>query len=207
MFGRDDLWDRIVFGTGLICWALAALALSVYFLKIGFLWGRIALGNIARKRRVMDYRDRSVLSTLLRIEDLLAAIERYLRPTGFAQGIEFFVTIDGQQRKVEQMFLKVTQKLPVSIAIKDAKGNPAKVDGVPAWAVSDAALATLQVADDGMSAMIVPIGPIGSFKVQVSADADLTEGVKTILGELAIDLIGAEAVSVELTAGEPVDIP
>lgn len=104
------------------------------------------------------------------------------------------------------MFLKITQKLPLSVEFQDKLGNPAKVDGAPVWAVSDETLATLSVAADGMSAELVPTGAIGEFKVQVSADADLGEGVKSILGELAIELLPAEAVSVAIKAGEPVEL-
>lgn len=103
------------------------------------------------------------------------------------------------------MKLKVTQSLPLSIKPVDAKGNAATVDGAPAWSVSDATLASINPADDGLSAVLVPLGPIGSFSVQVSADGDLGEGTKTIVGTLAVDLIGGDAVSVEIVAGAPID--
>ncbi len=104
------------------------------------------------------------------------------------------------------MFLKVNQKLPVSVAFKDKFGNSAKVDGLPVWVATVPELVTLEVAEDGMSAMILPVGPEGVLKIQVSADADLGEGVKSILGELELELLTGEAVAVELTAGAPVDI-
>lgn len=103
------------------------------------------------------------------------------------------------------MFLKINQKLPVSVTFKDKFGNDAQVDGKPEWAVTDSTLASLEVADDGMSSMIVPTGVVGSFKVQVSADADLGAGVKTILGELDIDLVAGDAENVVISAGTPVD--
>lgn len=97
------------------------------------------------------------------------------------------------------MFMKISDVKTASIVIKDKFGNPAAVDGAPAWAVSDPALATLEVATDGMSAKIMPVGVIGSFKLQVSADADLGEGVKTILGEMDIDLLAGEAEVIEIS--------
>lgn len=103
------------------------------------------------------------------------------------------------------MNLKITQNLPVSVKFSDKFGNAAAVDGKPEWSVTDESLASLDVADDGMSVLVKPSGKLGSFKVQCSADADLGEGVKAILGELAIDLLPAEAVKVDLSAGEPVD--
>lgn len=103
------------------------------------------------------------------------------------------------------MNLKVSQNLPCTIDIKDARGNPALVDGPPVWSVTDAALATVVAAADGMSALVSPIGPMGSFQVQVNADADLGAGVKTIVGTLDIDLVAGDASIVTIAAGAPVD--
>lgn len=110
-----------------------------------------------------------------------------------------------KNKEVSFMFLKISQKLPLSIAIEDAQGNSAQVDGAPVWSLSDPALATLEVAADGMSAVLIPGDSIGSFTVQVNADADLGSGVKSILGELGIDLLSGEAAVIKLSAGEPQD--
>lgn len=123
-----------------------------------------------------------------------------------ASVIEFYTLVNNQLTKVEQMNLKIDQSLPLSIQIKDAGGNAAQVDGAPAWSLTNPAMGELTVAEDGMSASLVPAGLLGAFKVQVSADADLGEGVETILGELDIVTIAGTAVLVEIGAGEPVDI-
>ena len=120
--------------------------------------------------------------------------------------ISFYAIIDGQKRKVEDMFLKVTQAVPVSLSITDKKGNAAKVDGAPQWAVTAPELATLAVSEDGMSAVVTPVGPIGAFKVQVKADADLGEGVKEIVGELDVELTAGDAEVIALSAGQATDI-
>jgi hypothetical protein len=131
---------------------------------------------------------------------------------GEASSIEFYAIIAGRKQKVESMFLKVSQKLPISLAIKDIKGNAAKIDGAPKWAVTNEALASLVVAEDGLSAELSPVGPVGSFKVQVKADADLSangedgSGVKEIVGELEIELVAGDAAVVELAAGVAVDL-
>lgn len=57
-----------------------------------------------------------------------------------------------------------------------------------------------------MSATLTPIGPLGSFSVQVKADADLGEGVKEIIGELAVELSAGDAEVIALSAGAPSDI-
>lgn len=97
------------------------------------------------------------------------------------------------------MFLKVSEKIKVSIKITDKFGNAAVVDGKPAWALS-AELGALEVAEDALSAIFTPVGTVGSLAIQVKADADLGEGKKEILGELALDLLAGEAEKVELAA-------
>lgn len=140
-----------------------------------------------------------ILSGIDRIEALLTTEEP-------ARDIEFFTNIGGIKTRVVHMFLKVSQELPMLIEIKDKFGNPAQVEGAPIWALDNPALGTLLVAEDGMSAKLTPAGQIGAFKVQVSADADLGEGVKSIIGELDVELLAGEAVSVAISAGNPVDL-
>lgn len=104
------------------------------------------------------------------------------------------------------MNLKVTQKLPLSIKPVDKFGNDAKVDGKPEWSLTDPALGDLAVSDDGMSCELTPKGPVGSCIVQVSADADLGEGVKAILGELPMEFLAGDAESLSISAGAPSDV-
>lgn len=154
---------------------------------------------------------KELLSQFDALEKRVASSERHIKKLEQfvnivrAERVEMYALIDGKYERVEHMFLKVTQKLPLKVEFKDAQGNPAQVDGLPKWAVTDEAAATLEVAADGMSATLIPSGPISAFKVQVQADADLGEGVKEILGSLDIEMLGGEAVSVNITAGEPVD--
>ena len=84
----------------------------------------------------------------------------------------------------------------MSILISDKAGNVAPVDGAPLWTVSDESLATIVAEADGLSASVTPTGKLGLCTVQVSADADLSGEVKTILGNLELELIGGDAVSV-----------
>lgn len=102
--------------------------------------------------------------------------------------------------------LPVTHLLPASVQPVDAKGNPAAVDGVAVWETSEPILATLEVADDGLSAKIVPTGVLGHVQIRVRADARMGPDVREISGLLEIELVAAEAVSLNVTAGEPVEI-
>jgi hypothetical protein len=136
----------------------------------------------------------------------LDGIEQGLKPSTIATTIEFYTNEEGKNKKVDKMFLKASQKIPLSIRIKDAQGNDAKVDGAPQWVLSAEGMGTLKVAKDGMSAVFKPSGVVGLVKAQVMIDADLGEGVKAIYGELDIEVLSSEAVSIELSAGEPVDM-
>jgi len=103
--------------------------------------------------------------------------------------------------------LKVTESKRLSIKPVVPKGTPALVDGSAAWAVSDENLAELAVSEDGLSCLVTPKGPMGSFQLQVKADADMSEGVKEIFGEMQIDLVAGEAVAIEIAAVEDAPAP
>lgn len=143
---------------------------------------------------------------LWEIKKQLNRIEALLSSMLQAKTIEFYTTKNGRKIKVVKMFLKLTEKLPLSIEVKDALGNAAQVDGAPAWALSNPDLGSLIVADNGLSATFFPSTAVGQVEVQVLADADLGEGVKQLLGTLVIDLISGEAVSVSIVAGSPLPL-
>lgn len=98
--------------------------------------------------------------------------------------------------------LRADQKVSASVAFLDSQGNPAKVDGVPAWGSSDEGVVSVTAEADGLSALIVA-NSVGLAQVNVKADADLGEGMKEIVGTLDLDIVSGEAVSVVLTPGTP----
>ena len=104
------------------------------------------------------------------------------------------------------LILTATQKCALSIKVVDAKGNKAKVDGVPTWSPSDAFVDVVPSAD-GMSAVVSAIGDDHdegtSSQVSVTVDANLGEGVETIVGLLDVTVIASTATVVEITAGVP----
>lgn len=104
--------------------------------------------------------------------------------------------------------MNILQTIALSVAFFDKAGNAAAVDGLPKWGVSDESLASLEVAKDGLSAVLKPLGKAGSVKVLLSADADLGEGLKEIVGESEeIMITGLEASVITLSVGEPIDAP
>lgn len=103
------------------------------------------------------------------------------------------------------LILTDVQKVALAIAPKSAAGNPAAVDGVPVWSSSDETVLTLTVADDGFSAEAVTTGKLGTAQVNVTADADLGDGTKTITGVLDVEVKASEAVALDISAGAPTD--
>lgn len=99
--------------------------------------------------------------------------------------------------------LTASQYVDVAVAFVDKKGNPAKVDGTPAWAVDNPNVAALQPAVDGLSCKVLAAGPLGTAKVSVTADADLGAGVVPVAGVLDVDIVAGQATLVTLTPGTP----
>ena len=112
--------------------------------------------------------------------------------------VERGVTIRGY----EMSFSLPDDKTAVlSIKPVDAHGHDAPIDGKPEWTVSDPTFATLEVAEDGLSATVLPTGTsIGTFQVSVSVDADLGEGVETLSGLLDVEVVAGKAVNLEISA-------
>lgn len=101
------------------------------------------------------------------------------------------------------LVLTDVQKVSVKLKPVTAAGNPAPVDGKVEWSVSDDSVLSLQVADDGFSAVVVTTGKLGVCQVVAKADADMGEGVKEISGVLDVEVKASEAVSLSVDAGVP----
>lgn len=100
------------------------------------------------------------------------------------------------------LVLTDVQKVALAINPVSAAGNPAVVESV-AWSVSDDTLFTLEVSEDGLSAVLFTTGKLGSGQVNVIADADLGDGVTEIAGALEVSVQASEAVSLNISAGTP----
>jgi hypothetical protein len=105
--------------------------------------------------------------------------------------------------------MTATQQCALTLTITDAKGNPATVDGVPVWSSADATKVSVEAAADGLTASIFAEGPATTQPVQISvtADADLGEGVKPLVGLLDVTVVGAEATVIAITPGTPTEQP
>lgn len=100
--------------------------------------------------------------------------------------------------------LSIDEKVSVALAITDRTGAPARVDGAPVWATSDATLLAVTAAADGLSAELVAGETADAVAtVTVTADADLGDGVMPIVGVLTVALTGGRAQFIALTPGTP----
>jgi hypothetical protein len=97
--------------------------------------------------------------------------------------------------------ITTTQQFSLTLAPKDRRGKPAPVQpGSIVWASSDESIVTVTPDETGLKALVVAQG-VGSANVNVSADADLGDGVSTIVGSEGVTVSLGQAVSVGLEVG------
>jgi len=136
-------------------------------------------------------------------KEILAFLQRQYSN---AVSLEFWrINPDGTRSKIEMAFtLTDIQQVTLAITAVDARGNPAKLDGAPVWATSDAALLSIVASEDGLSCVATAVGPLGTAQVTVSADADLGEGTRELAGLLDVEIIASEALNITIVPGTPV---
>jgi hypothetical protein len=103
------------------------------------------------------------------------------------------------------MLITITneQKVEVTLAPSTAAGNPATLDGMPTWEVTEGD-ATLEVSTDGLSAFLVSGAAGVNSKVTVTADADLGEGIVSLTDTIDLAVVLASASTLGLIVGTPV---
>lgn len=122
-----------------------------------------------------------------------------------------FTVIQNQTKFKGVRKMIITNEEKVNVQIENpvtAAGNPARIDGIPNWVVSDTNVISVNVSPDGMSAEIISEAVFPNLPAQamvtVFADADLGAGVKEINGILDITVIEAQAVSFSFNVAAPV---
>ncbi len=96
--------------------------------------------------------------------------------------------------------ITTTQQFSITPNFTDRKGKPAAIDGLPTYASSNEAAASVVPSADGLSATVVAQG-IGDYAVSVSADADLGAGVTTITAQDSGSVTQGTAATVGFTVG------
>ena len=99
------------------------------------------------------------------------------------------------------LVLTADQMVRLTVSFTDRYGNPATIDGTPRWETSDDGIVTVAAGDDGASADVVTTGRIGTAQVRVIADAAGGENERLIIGLQEIQVVGGEALIVQMTAG------
>jgi hypothetical protein len=100
------------------------------------------------------------------------------------------------------MLITITneEKVQVTLIPTTAGGNPATVDGIPVWTVVSGD-ATLEVSEDGLSAFLISGEANVNSQIEVSADADLGDGVATITDVIDLAVVAASASALGLSVG------
>lgn len=93
----------------------------------------------------------------------------------------------------------------VSVRVTDKFGNPANVDGIPAWESTDEAIATVTPSDDGLSCTVISSGKMGTVQISVRLDADLGDGVQELTGLALLDVTAGQASAIALLVSEDFD--
>lgn len=97
---------------------------------------------------------------------------------------------------------EVPGTVTVALKFKDAKGKPAKVDGVPTWTVGDNSIVdSLTPSADGMSADLHITDNVGASQLTVNADVDLGSGVDNRDFVDTVSVIAGDAVAADFAFG------
>lgn len=97
------------------------------------------------------------------------------------------------------------QQVTVMVAPKTAAGRAATIDGAVEFASSDPAVATVE-STGPLSGLVKSVVP-GVAQISATFDADLGDGVREVVMTGAIEVVAAEAVTAEITFGDPELIP
>lgn len=134
--------------------------------------------------------------TLSSITETLSRIEAVLVPPD-AVSIVFYELVGGELREITMAQMKAGEKKTIVIKAKDAFGNLTKVENA-SCSLADPSIGSVVLAEDGLSGEITSAGPAGSTKVQYNADGHIGDGEAPVAGELPLDVIPGDAVTVEL---------
>ena len=124
---------------------------------------------------------------------------------------KLFLTLEFNNIKItgdiKLIGLKLAQKVTVTLKPEDRLGNPAQVEaGSVVFTSNDESVCTVvQNPDNELQADVFSQG-VGVAQLDFSADADLGEGVVTISGFSAVEVLPLEAVGFGLEVGEPIDV-
>lgn len=105
--------------------------------------------------------------------------------------------------------MSYSQKVSVELAPQDSNGNPATVEPGSVQVVS-ANQGLCTVVRDPNNELLFEVlgnntGVVGTTQVDISADADLGQGVVTITGFIGVEITPKQAVGFGFNIGEPIE--
>lgn len=102
--------------------------------------------------------------------------------------------------------IRDSKKRKLTLIPKTAQGKPGKIDpnSIPTWESSDAAVATVEPASDGLTAYVVGQAE-GTATITAVADADLGEGVRNVTQTLEVEVIPSDTAVLDIGVGDEED--
>ena len=110
------------------------------------------------------------------------------------------------RRNRNMLQLTNTQQATLSISAVDRKGKKAPIDSI-VFTSSDENVATVTADPSDPSKALLKAVDSGTAQVNVTADADLGDGVNTLTGTLDIVVVAGQAVSLAIATGTPEEQP
>lgn len=102
--------------------------------------------------------------------------------------------------------LTEVQEVTGQVTPTNKKGNPAPVEaGSVSYSSSDESIAVVEEDPNDETKFKIVAKGVGVAQVDVSADADLGEGVITVTGFVAVEVLPAGATGFGITLGTPTD--
>lgn len=102
----------------------------------------------------------------------------------------------------KSVILLDTQKVAAAIQPVDAVGNPAAVENI-VWSSSNPAVVSVTQSEDGLSAVVEAVGPLGVAQISVVGDALIGDGVEEIAAVADIEVKAGKAVGLAINFGIP----
>jgi hypothetical protein len=102
--------------------------------------------------------------------------------------------------------IMVDYSIKVTVAYTDQYGNPAVIDGDVIWASSDDTIVQVFTeSGNSLNAMVKAQTKTGQAQVTATADADLGEGVRSLVTLMDVSVVAGEAVAGTITPqGDPI---
>jgi hypothetical protein len=104
---------------------------------------------------------------------------------------------------INMITINETQKVLLTAEPLSAKGNPAPIDGAVVWSVVSGSEFITITPVDNLTAYATAIGPVGIAIAQATADSDLGAGTIFISNTIEVEVIGGQAVTLNIIPGTP----